>query len=34
LTAYEEGLTTKFTAMEISMNELQSQMNYMTSMGF
>jgi flagellar hook-associated protein 2 len=34
VTAYEQGLTTKFTAMEISMNELQSQMNYMTSMGF
>ncbi|MBN2528283.1 MAG: flagellar filament capping protein FliD [Deltaproteobacteria bacterium] len=34
ITSYEESLTAKFTAMEISMNELQSQMSYMTSMGF
>jgi flagellar capping protein FliD len=34
VSAYEDGLTAKFTAMEINMNELQSQMSYMNSMGF
>ena len=34
ITSYEDNLTAKFTAMEISMNELQSQMSYMSSMGF
>ncbi|MBN2341411.1 MAG: flagellar filament capping protein FliD [Deltaproteobacteria bacterium] len=31
---YEQGLVAKFTAMEISMNQLQSQMSYMSSMMF
>ncbi|MBN2715529.1 MAG: flagellar filament capping protein FliD [Deltaproteobacteria bacterium] len=34
ITSYEDSLTAKFTAMEISMNQLQSQMSYMSSMGF
>lgn len=34
ITSYEDGLVAKFTAMEISMNELNSQMSYMSSMMF
>ena len=34
VSSYEDSLTAKFTAMELNMNQLNSQMSYMTSMGF
>lgn len=34
ISSYEDGLVAKFTAMEISMSQLQSQMSYMNAMAF